>query len=67
MSLKVMGLMGWSVDEIKEFLVKVKEDVKKYRYPLLWSHVSPAIPRKGIGTDQASRRVVYGRKPSVES
>jgi len=23
-----MGLMGWSVDEIKEFLVKAKEDVK---------------------------------------
>jgi hypothetical protein len=28
MSLKAMGLMGWSVDEIKEFLVRVKEDVK---------------------------------------
>jgi Methyltransferase domain len=28
MSLKLMGLMGWSADEVKEFLVGVKDDVK---------------------------------------
>ena len=28
MSLKLMGLMGWSADEVKDFLVGVKEDVK---------------------------------------
>jgi hypothetical protein len=28
MSLKLMGSLGWSADEVKEFLVGVKEDVK---------------------------------------
>jgi hypothetical protein len=28
MSLKLMGLMGWSAEEVKAFLVSVKEDVK---------------------------------------
>lgn len=28
MSLKLMGLMGWSAEEVKSFLVSVKEDVK---------------------------------------
>jgi hypothetical protein len=28
MSLKLMGSLGWSADEIKEFLIGVKEDVK---------------------------------------
>ena len=28
MSLKLMGLMGWSAEEVKAFLVGVREDVK---------------------------------------